>query len=60
MAADGKLTLAGPFLDNGDVRGIFIFNVNTIEEAEVDPAVKAGRLIMESHPWYGQKGAKFK
>ncbi|GGK88917.1 YciI family protein [Rufibacter glacialis] len=62
MAADGKLTLAGPFMDDGDMRGIFIFNVKTMEEAkaltEADPAVKAGRLIMELHPWYAQKGAK--
>ncbi|GAB2542779.1 YciI family protein [Rufibacter soli] len=62
MAADGKLTMAGPFLDDGDLRGIFIFNVKTMEEAkaltEADPAVKAGRLIMELHPWFSQKGAK--
>ncbi|WP_207433627.1 YciI family protein [Sabulibacter ruber] len=62
MAAEGKLTLAGPFLDDGDLRGIFIFNVRTMEEAkaltEADPAVKAGRLVMELHPWYAQKGAK--
>ena len=29
----------------------------TVEEAraltEKDPAVKAGRLVMELHPWYG-------
>jgi uncharacterized protein YciI len=62
MAADGKLTPAGPFMDEGELRGIFIFNVKTMEEAkalsEADPAVKAGRLIMELHPWYAQKGAK--
>ncbi|KAA3440502.1 YciI family protein [Rufibacter hautae] len=64
LAAEGKLTLAGPFMDDGDLRGIFIFNVATMEEAkaltEADPAVKAGRLIMELHPWFAQKGAKLK
>lgn len=49
--------MAGPFMDDGDIRGIYIFNVKTIEEAqaltETDPAIKAGRLIMELHPWYG-------
>ena len=57
MANEGKLVLAGPFFDDGDVRGIYIFNVSTVEEAraltETDPAIQAGRLAMELHPWYG-------
>ncbi|MBP6812890.1 MAG: hypothetical protein KA138_15285 [Saprospiraceae bacterium] len=57
MAEAGKLVLAGPFLDTGEVRGIYIFNVTTVEEAQAltasDPAIQAGRLTMELHPWYG-------
>lgn len=57
MAEAGKLALAGPFLDDGDVRGIYIFDVETVEEAEAltnsDPAIQAGSLVMELHPWYG-------
>lgn len=57
LAAAKKLVLAGPFLDEGNNRGIFIFDVATIEEAraltEKDPAVQSGRLVMELHPWYG-------
>ena len=57
MADEGKLAVAGPFLDGGDLKGVYIFNVSTIEEAkaltETDPAVKAGRFVMELHPWYG-------
>lgn len=57
MADEGKLAIAGPFLDDGDIRGIYIFNVTSIEEAraltESDPAIKEGRLVMELHPWYG-------
>lgn len=57
LANEGKLIIAGPFLDKGDVRGIYIFNVSSLEEAEqltnTDPAVISGRLIMEIHPWYG-------
>jgi uncharacterized protein YciI len=57
LAAKGKLIVAGPFLDDQKIKGIFIFNVTTIGEAkklsESDPAVKAGTLIMELHPWYG-------
>lgn len=57
MAEQGKLIVAGPFLDDSEIRGIYIFNVETLKEAreltETDPAVKAGRLEMELHPWYG-------
>jgi uncharacterized protein len=57
LVDEGKLIIAGPFLDDQDIRGIFIFNVSTVDEAkkltETDPAIKAGTLIMELHPWYG-------
>ncbi len=60
MAEAGKLVIAGPFFDDWEVKGIYIFAVETIEEAEEltnsDPAIKAGRLIMELHPWYGSAG----
>ena len=56
MADEGKLVVAGPFMDKGDVRGIYIFNVETLEEArkltETDPAIKAGTLEMELRPLY--------
>ncbi len=57
MAEAGKLVIAGPFLDDGDIRGIYIFNVNSIEEAEeltnTDPAIICGSLVMELREWYG-------
>jgi uncharacterized protein YciI len=57
LADEGKLIVAGPFMDDQPIKGIFIFNVTTIEEAkkltETDPAIKAGSLVMELHPWYG-------
>ena len=57
MAKEGTLVLAGPFMDKGDIRGIYLFDVRTIAEAEeltaTDPAIKAGTLEMELHPWYG-------
>ena len=34
LVNEGKLILAGPFLDDQDIRGIFIFNVSTVEEAK--------------------------
>jgi uncharacterized protein YciI len=62
MAEEGTLVLAGPFMDDGEVRGIYIFDVETIEEAkaltETDPAIKAGRLEMELRPWYGTAALK--
>lgn len=57
LAEEGKLVLAGPFMDEGAVRGIYIFDVKTVEEAReltaTDPAIQAGRLEMELRPWYG-------
>lgn len=62
MAASGKLLIAGPFTDGGDLRGMFIFRVDTLEEAkalaEQDPAVKAGRLVIEWHPWFAAKNVR--
>lgn len=61
---EGKLELAGPFLDDGDRRGLFILNVETEAEArallETDPAITSGRLRYELHPWLGQKGAQLR
>ncbi len=52
-----KIVLAGPFLVNGTYLGIFIFDVATENEVKellkTDPAIEAGRLGYEIHPWYG-------
>ncbi len=57
MAEMGKLVVAGPFFGKDDLRGIYIFDVQTIEEAkaltETDPAIKAGVLKMDLKEWYG-------
>lgn len=57
MADTGKLIVAGPFFGNDDLRGIYIFDVQTLEEAkaltETDPAIKAGVLKMDLKEWYG-------
>jgi len=62
MAATGKLIVAGPFSDNGDLRGVFIFKVKSVDEAramvDADPAVKAGRLVVELHPWFAAEGLR--
>ena len=64
MAESGDLNVAGPFLDNGNWRGILIFNstdtVKIKQLVESDPAVKSGRLSYELHPWMTQQGSTFK
>ena len=58
LAEEGKLAVAGPFGKNDkSYRGLYIFNVPTVEEAEklvmLDPAVEAGVFVPELTPWYG-------
>lgn len=58
LADQGKLAVAGPFGKNDKAfRGLYIFNVATIEEAEklvvMDPAVKAGVFVPDLTLWYG-------
>ena len=60
LAKEGKILVAGPFADNGDWRGIFIYKCASLAEAyalaESDPEVQAGRLRIEIHPWMTAKG----
>lgn len=56
----GYADISGPFGDDGDIRGITIYNVPTLKMADSlansDPMVKAGRLEIEMHPWWAGKG----
>lgn len=59
LADEGKIIVAGPFLEKNkeNYRGMFIFNTKSKEEAEswvkTDPAVAAGVFSYEMFPWYG-------
>jgi len=58
LGDEGKLAVAGPFgKSDKNYRGLYIFNVSTIEDAEklvvLDPAVKAGVFTPELTLWYG-------
>ncbi len=63
MYNDGKLKVAGPFGDNSDWRGIFIFDCENKEEVEellkTDPAIAAGRLAYQIKPWYTMPTGNF-
>ncbi|MCU0363096.1 MAG: YciI family protein [Bacteroidales bacterium] len=58
LAEAGKLVLAGPFDTNeSSWRGLFIFNVPTVEEAKelvkTDPTVKERIFEVDFYRWYG-------
>lgn len=60
MYEEGHADISGPFGDDGEIRGITIYNTPTLEMADslanMDPMVKAGRLVIEVHPWWAAKG----
>ncbi len=60
MYEAGFADISGPFGDDGEIRGITIYNVPTQKMADslanMDPMVKSGRLIIEIHPWWAAKG----
>lgn len=60
MYEEGYADISGPFGDDGEIRGITIYNTPTLEMADslahLDPLVKLGRLEIEVHPWWAGKG----
>ena len=60
----GIINLNGPSEGEGEIRGFSVYNVATIEDAiryaNEDPMVKAGRLVVEAHPWWLAKGSGVK
>lgn len=58
LVDEDLLYVAGPLMANdNNYRGIFIFNVKTIEEAkellQTDPAIRENLLDAELYQWYG-------
>lgn len=62
MYREGYSSLTGPMGDDGELRGIVVYNTATQQEADslarLDPMVQAGRLEVEIRPWWTLKGGK--
>ncbi|MGY0035997.1 YciI family protein [Pedobacter sp. NJ-S-72] len=63
LVSDGKLIVAGPFGKNDkSYRGIFIFDVPTIEEArklvDTDPVIQSKLMDVDLFVWYGSAALK--
>jgi hypothetical protein len=58
----GAIVVGGWFMDFGDPRGLYIFTVGSVEEAQAlvqsDEAVRSGKLSFEFHPWLAPDGLK--
>ena len=62
LADLGKIVMAGPMGDDGNLRGIFVMDCANLEEADslvqTDPAIQKKRLLAEVHPWWAAKGSR--
>ncbi len=59
MADAGALVSAGPFEDDGDLRGIFVWRPGTEHIDSLlagDPAIASERLVCELHDWLAPAG----
>jgi len=55
LIADGKLSASGPLTSSSEARGLYVFKVETIKEAQAltakDEAMRAGWIAMDFHVW---------
>jgi uncharacterized protein YciI len=59
MHRQGYLVGAGPVIGSPNMRGVFIFQTETLDKAREqgnsDPTVKINRLVIDYHAWRGPK-----
>lgn len=59
LAGEGKLAVAGPITDRKGYRGMFIFAVDSLDEAKAlvatDPVIRNGEMVAEYHTLYSSK-----
>lgn len=64
LAKENKISLAGPFENGGEWRGILVFNTHDVELAKQwqseDPAIKSGRLVCECANWWAARGSSLR
>lgn len=64
LAEQNYISIAGPSENHETISGFLLFNTETMKQADslakLDPAVKAGRLEVETLPWWAAKGSKLK
>lgn len=60
LVASGATIAAGPVIDGSDIVGFSLFRTASLEDArslaEADPGVRAGRFVVELHPWMTPAG----
>lgn len=64
LAEQNYISIAGPSENHETISGFLLFNTETMKQADslakLDPAVKTGRLEVETLPWWAAKGSKLK
>src|SRR5438046_1928360 len=58
LLSSGQVVIAGPVRDESNLAGVYIFRAKSAAEAkswvDKDPAVLAGVMIAEMHPWWSE------
>ena len=58
LLTSGKLVIAGPLKDDGEVQAVYILRAKSADEARTwvmaDPAVSGGHFVPEMHPWWAE------
>lgn len=62
LREEGKVITAGPFEEDGDLRGVMVFVTESVEAArrlvESDPAIQGGQLVLDLYTWFGPAGLR--